>query len=208
MLLILSSVGIFCCSTVILLFLLGRFNQIVNAKQLSQPERQLRLHETSGNSLEIASSLLADGYGEPLRLTIPALKINAGVEPVGLADDGTVGVPKNQNNVAWLNIGPRPGEDGSSIITGHYGWKDNKPSVFDNLYKLRKDDKIYVEDVDGKITAFVVRENRRYDAMADASAVFASEDGGAHLNLITCEGAWDDDTKSYPSRLVVFADKE
>jgi hypothetical protein len=37
--------------------------------------------------------------------------------------------------------------------------------------------------------------------------VFASNDGGAHLNLITCAGEWNKGKKSYSERLVVFADK-
>jgi hypothetical protein len=31
-------------------------------------------------------------------------------------------------------------------------------------------------------------------------------DNGDHLNLITCDGIWDADEKSYSKRLVVFAD--
>jgi len=35
-----------------------------------------------------------------------------------------------------------------------------------------------------------------------------SNDGKAHLNLITCAGVWDEVEKSHSSRLVVFADME
>lgn len=117
-------------------------------------------------------------------------------------------VPKDFTNVAWFNLGPRPGEEGSAAIAGHFGRKNGKASAFDNLYKLRKGDKIYVEDDKGEVITFVVRGIRRYDPKADASGVFFSSDGKAHLNLITCEGAWNKVTKSYSKRLVVFADKE
>jgi LPXTG-site transpeptidase (sortase) family protein len=117
-------------------------------------------------------------------------------------------IPKNQDDVAWFELGSRPGESGSAVLAGHYGWIKGKPSVFDNLYKLRTGDKVYLEDDKGIIVSFVVRENRRYDAKADASDVFNSNDGKPHLNLVTCEGTWDEVTKSYPSRLVVFTDKE
>src|SRR3989344_2613905 len=33
-------------------------------------------------------------------------------------------------------------------------------------------------------------------------------DGAAHLNLITCEGAWDKVSRTYSQRLVVFTDRE
>ncbi|MFA5248678.1 MAG: class F sortase [Patescibacteria group bacterium] len=146
--------------------------------------------------------------GLPVRLKIPAIKVDAAIEYVGLTLDGAMDTPKNQEDVAWFNLSPRPGEIGSAIITGHYGWKNRKASAFDNLYKLRKGDKLYVEDDMGAIITFVVRENRRYDPDADATYILNSGDKKAHLNFITCEGDWDKTTKSYSKRLVVFTDKE
>lgn len=146
--------------------------------------------------------------GLPVRLKIPSINVDSAIEYVGLTSNGAMDAPKKLNNVAWFNIGPRPGEIGSAVIAGHYGIKDGKASVFDNLYKLRKGDKLYVEDDKGKIISFVVRESRRYDPNADARAVFGSNNGKSHLNLVTCEGVWDKISKSYSKRLVVFTDKE
>ena len=146
--------------------------------------------------------------GLPLRLKIPTLNIDSAIEYVGLTPAGAMDVPKDQNNVGWLEIGVRPGEIGSAVLAGHYGWKSKAPSVFDDLYKLQKDDKIYIEDSTGKTVSFTVREAKRYDQNATATEVFGSNDGLAHLNLITCEGIWDELSKSYPTRLVIFADKE
>lgn len=145
--------------------------------------------------------------GLPMRLKIPGINVDAAVEYVGLTSDGTMNIPKNPDDVAWFKLGPRPGEKGSAVIAGHYGWGDGKASVFDNLYKLRKGDKLYVEDDKGAIIPFVVRESRRYNPGADASNVFDSNDGKSHLNLITCEGVWDKISQSYSERLVVFTDK-
>ena len=144
----------------------------------------------------------------PKKLKIPAIGLESIVEYVGMTPEGQMDVPKSQDNVAWYNLGARPGDIGSAVIAGHYGWLAKKASVFDNLYKLRAGDKIFVEDNDGTIVTFVVRENRRYSENADASDVFISDDGKAHLNLVACEGEWNKFSKSYPSRLVVFADKE
>jgi len=55
----------------------------------------------------------------------------------------------------------------------------------DNLYKLRKGDKLYIEDDKGVIISFVVRESRGYNPNADASDVFGLSNGKVHLNLIT-----------------------
>ena len=80
--------------------------------------------------------------------------------------------------------------------------------MFNNLYKLQKGDELYIEDENGATIAFVVIESRSYDLKADVSKVFISDDDRSHLNLITCEGVWDQASKSYSERLVVFADRE
>ena len=152
--------------------------------------------------------LPASPVGRPAHLKIPSINVDAPVEYVGITSDGAMDAPKERANVAWFNLGSRPGEIGSAVIAGHYGWKNGKGSAFDNLYKLRKGDKIYVEDDKGVIISFVVRESRRYDPKADSSDVFGSNDGKPHLNLITCEGVWDKVSKTYSKRLVVFTDKE
>lgn len=143
-----------------------------------------------------------------MRITIPTIHVDAEVEQVGLANDGEMDVPKLPTNAAWFELGPRPGEKGNAVIAGHFGWKNGTPAVFDNLHTLRKGDKVYVENEHGALITFVIRERRIYNANADASEVFVSSDGKAHLNLITCEGVWNNSKKSYVHRLVVFADQE
>lgn len=144
----------------------------------------------------------------PVRLIIPNIKVDAPIEYVGLAPDGAMDVPKELANTAWFELGQRPGENGSAVIAGHYGWKNMERSVFDDLHTLRKGDKVYVEDDKGDILSFVVRDSRGYEPQADASAVFGSNDGKAHLNLVTCAGEWDQVSKTYSERLVVFTDRE
>lgn len=139
----------------------------------------------------------------PVTLVIPAIKINAKIEIVGLTPKGAMEVPSTQFNVGLYKYGPMPGQKGSSVIDGHIGFKGG--SVFDNLHKLRKADKIHVEDGNGLIVNFAVRELRYYDSNAVAPEVFWSATG-KHLNLIACSGVWVKANKSYSKRLVVFAD--
>jgi LPXTG-site transpeptidase (sortase) family protein len=145
----------------------------------------------------------------PVRIRIPKIKIDANIESVGLTSIGAVDVPKGRANVGWLNSWPQPGENGNAIIVGHYGiWKNGTRGVFNNLYKLRQGDKIYIDDKKGVVNIFIVREIKKYGSKDDITDVFISGDDKAHLNLITCDGAWNNILKSYPKRLVVFADKE
>lgn len=144
--------------------------------------------------------------GLPVRLKIPRLSVDASVEHLGLTANGELDAPKVPTTVGWYEAGPRPGEVGSAVMDGHYGWVNNKAAVFDNLYTLQKGDKILVEDETGKTTTFVVYELRTYQPEDDATAVFRSKDGKAHLNLITCQGVWNKGQQSFSTRLVVFAD--
>lgn len=143
----------------------------------------------------------------PTRLAIPNINLNAMLEHVGVTQSGVLDAPKVPTMAAWFDRGPRPGEKGNAIIIGHFGWKNGIPAVFDGLYKLHEGDRIYVIDENNATTTFVVRELRTYRENDDASEVFRSRDGNAHLNLITCSGVWNKARKSYSNRLVVFADK-
>jgi len=146
--------------------------------------------------------------GLPLRLKIPVIDVDAQVEYVGLTPSGAMDVPKDSDSVAWFELGPRPGNTGSAVIAGHSGvWLNGRETVFNDAKKLRAGDKLFVEDDRGATISFVVRENRSFQPEADASSVFSSNDGKSHLNLITCEN-WDQTSKTYTARLVIFTDKE
>lgn len=146
--------------------------------------------------------------GLPVRLEIPVIQVDSKIIPLGLTPEGAMDVPKDPDEAAWFTLGVRPGENGSAIITGHYGWKNNKSAIFDNLHKLQAGDEIMVEDEKGLITIFVVREIRTYDKDEAVPDVFASSDGKPHLNLITCMGDWDNAERTFSNRLIVFADKQ
>jgi LPXTG-site transpeptidase (sortase) family protein len=145
------------------------------------------------------------GVGLPVRLKIPRIGVDAAVEDVGLTPDGSMGVPDRLADVAWYKLGPRPGQWGSAVIAGHRSSKEWLPAVFDNLHDLHPGDYLYIEDDKGSTIAFIVRESRIYDPEANAGAVFSQSDG-AHLNLITCDGIWNEAQKSFSKRLVIFAD--
>ncbi len=147
--------------------------------------------------------------GLPVRLKIMSISVDAPVEPVGLTSQGAMDVPKTFGGLGWFNLGPRPGDVGTSVIDGHFGLlKNGTGSVFDNLDKLRPGDEVIIEDEKGASVSFIVREIRTFDPQADAADVFGTNSGPSHLNLITCEGVWNKTTQTYSQRLVVFTDKK
>ncbi len=146
--------------------------------------------------------------GIPQRLMIPSINLDAIIAPAGLTPDGAMDIKKDPDQVAWYEFGTKPGDEGSAVIAGHYGWTGQHPSVFNKLQQLVKGDTVSVMDQNGVTTTFIVRGSQKFDPTADATAIFQSYDGKAHLNLITCDGVWVNAAGSYSDRLVVFTDIE
>ncbi len=155
-----------------------------------------------------STTTVAAGVGEPMSLKISSIAVDAQIERVGLAAGGSMDIPRDPLHAAWYMSGPRPGEAGSAVIAGHLNWFNGVAGAFSNLHNVKVGDKVSVVDDKGARITFIVREIKKYDASADTTDVFSSSDGKAHLNLITCSGAWDKITNQYAERLVVFADKE
>lgn len=145
--------------------------------------------------------------GVPVRVAIPSIGVDAPTVEVALAANGAMDVPKQALDAGWYSLGVRPGENGSAVIAGHVDWLYGATGAFAKLHQVEPGDAITVEDDEGATTTFVVREIKTYAADADATDVFVSGDGKAHLNLITCSGSWDAQEKRYKERLVVFADR-
>ena len=143
-------------------------------------------------------------FGLPVRLVIPLLNINANIQHLGVAQNGEMEVPSNIVDVGWFKLGPSPGKRGSAVIAGHLNGKNNEAGVFANLDKLKPGDNLSIEDKSGKSITFIVQKKELYRS-GYADEVFSRNDG-VHLNLITCDGLWDESKKSFTKRLVVFAD--
>jgi sortase (surface protein transpeptidase) len=144
--------------------------------------------------------------GLPVRLQIPKIAVDSAIEDAVITPDGRMDVPAGSVNVAWFALGPHPGQVGSAVIGGHFGINNGVKFVLYDLDKLVVGDKVYILDDEGNTLAFVVRRIQSFDRNADATTVFTSTDGLAHLNLITCEGVWNQVNGNYPQRLVIFTD--
>jgi LPXTG-site transpeptidase (sortase) family protein len=137
-----------------------------------------------------------------VRLIIPLLNVDALIQQVGVTPDGEMATPSNTVDVGWFKHGTPPGKKGSAVISGHFNGADNTPGVFANLHKLKEGDLLYIENSDGNKVTFVVTAKQLFDP-GYADHVFSSNTG-TYLNLITCDGVFDETTNSYTKRLIVF----
>lgn len=158
-------------------------------------------------SVEVAQEKIhpAKEIGEPYTLTIPAIDVDASIEPVGLAPDGRMDVPKQYDEIGWWSLGVKPGQKGSAVLAGHYDTPTGDPGVFYQLKQLQKGDEIKVADTEGLVQSFEVVETKLFsDADFPIDLVFSRQDD-TWLNLITCDGVFDSVAQNYLDRYVVFA---
>lgn len=142
----------------------------------------------------------------PVRLVIDKLKVDTQVTQVGLTENGDMDIPSSIMETGWYKYGPHPGDVGSAVVAGHLNGVGGEPGVFIDLEKLQKGDGLSIIDDKGQTISFTVREIRYYGQYEKPSEVFNSS-AGAHLNLITCAGTWNETELRYSKRLVVFSDR-
>jgi LPXTG-site transpeptidase (sortase) family protein len=139
----------------------------------------------------------------PTRLLIPSIGVDARIEARGLDSDRNLATASDYRDVAWYELGPRPGEPGNAIVNGHVNWWTGD-AVFAHLSRLRVGDPIRVMRADGDVVEFRVTAKRVVDANARIAALFAPS-SQATLTLITCTGVWNPLTQSDTQRLLVSA---
>jgi len=139
----------------------------------------------------------------PTRLMIPAIGVNATIEPRGLDSNRDLATAADYRNVAWYDLGPRPGDPGNAILNGHVSWWTGD-AVFTRLAQLRAGDMIRVMRADRVAVTFRVTGKQVVDANSRNAALFAPSSQST-LTLITCDGAWNPLTQSDTKRLLVSA---
>jgi hypothetical protein len=145
--------------------------------------------------------------GAPVRLEIPAIRVDAALETGGFTKEGAIGAPKDWDKAAWHSAGFRPGEPGNALIAGHLDNDRGGPAVFWDLNELAVGDEVRVTYANGESLTFQVGESELVDSTVQDSQTFDRILGPAdepRLNLMTCDGAWDQGAATYTKRLVVF----
>lgn len=142
----------------------------------------------------------------PLRLSIPAIGVNALVESLGLHSNGDLATPAQNpwDDVGWYDLGPHPGDNGSAVIDGHLDRPGGYPAVFWRLRAIQVGDDVQVTNKGGNTLHFRVTRIAYFSpAQAPLQDIFGNL-GGRYLNLITCAGDWIPSQHQTTLRLVVY----
>jgi Sortase domain len=139
----------------------------------------------------------------PVRLFLPTLNLHPPVEPLGVDRWGAMDTPNNIWDVGWYNAGPVPGAPGDAVMDGHAGYP-GQPLIFGRLAKIQPGEPIWVVLADGSKQVFTVTSVQSWPATSMPPTMFEPY-GPPRLTLITCDGQFNSDNKTYASRLVVEA---
>lgn len=144
----------------------------------------------------------------PVSLDIPAIGVHSPIRQVGLDEEGAMEVPAPgpyYDDAAWYKHSPTPGELGPSVIVGHVDSAADGPSVFFDLARLRRGDRIAVTREDGQVATFEVYAVRRFSKDRFPTRLVYGRTDHAALRLITCGGPFDEATGHYLDNIAVFA---
>lgn len=165
----------------------------------------------SSNTRGAATSIpQGDAQARPLQplgtLVMPAIGVNAPIEPVGRLSDGAMGVPvqRQWDGVGWYKYGPLPGEQGSAVIDGHLDRPGGSPAIFWRLHDLHVGDLVMVVNTSKPTLRFRVIKMAVYRPTDAPLQQIFENDSGKYLNLITCAGTWIPSIHQTTLRLVVY----
>lgn len=140
----------------------------------------------------------------PVRLRIPAIDVDTGLEDLWRNADKTIEDPSQPDVAGWWAGGPRPGQVGPAVILGHLDTKTG-PAVFIRLEELEAGDEVLVDRADGTTARFLVTSLEKYEKAEFPSELVYYPTLEPELRLVTCGGPFDHSTGHYRDNLVVFA---
>ncbi|MFF2185384.1 class F sortase [Streptomyces sp. NPDC058155] len=155
----------------------------------------------SGPEKKQAAALPAS---DPVRVTIPSLKVSSTLERLGLDKNRAMETPKDPDKAGWYHPGPAPGANGPSVIAGHVTW-DGAPTVFFDLARIGPGDKVEVARKDGRTAEFTVDRVATYAKDAFPTVEVYRNLDHAGLRLITCGGDYSEADRRYADNVVVYA---
>jgi len=151
---------------------------------------------------ETTTTIYVHPIPQPVRIVIPAIRVDAKVIPVGLLENGDMEVPPF-GLAGWYKLGPAPGASGPAVIVAHVDSKKG-PDVFYNLKELKPGDEIMVYGEDGDLAVFAMdskEQELKTDLPVDRIWNNTKE---PVIRLITCAGEFNRKTGHYLSNLIVY----
>lgn len=138
----------------------------------------------------------------PVRIQVPAIGVDSGLQPLGLLPDGSLQSPSQRQQAGWYAGGAVPGAVGSAVIAGQVA---SATAVFHRLSELRPGAAVLISRQDGRVLRFLVYDVRAYPKRGFPSASVYGPVPTPVLRLITSTGGFDEQAQADQGSLVVSA---
>ena len=139
----------------------------------------------------------------PKFLTIEKLHVHARIQTVSAGLNRYINAPDNIFDVGWYEGGPKPGEQGAAVLTGHVSGP-TKRGVFQGITSLVPGDKVSITRGDDSVLTYTVQEVKSYDNdKVDMDRIMRADQQALHI--ITSAGRFNIRTNQYEPRIAVFA---
>jgi sortase (surface protein transpeptidase) len=142
----------------------------------------------------------------PVRLTVPALGVDAPLDPVGVRDDGQMQLPDDVDRVGWYRFGPAPGEAGAAVLAGHVDDVEQGLGALGPLREAEPGDEVRVTGASGAVTRWRVVSRELVEKRALPVDRVFGRTGPPRLVLVTCGGPFLAEYGSYQENVVVVAE--
>lgn len=142
----------------------------------------------------------------PVSIGIPAIAVQAAVDPVGVYEDGSVEIPEDITRVGWYRFGAGPGQGaGSTVIVGHRDGVDDGRGAFYSISALEPGDTVELQLANGSVNRYEVVAREAIDRELLPSDELFAESGPERLTLISCIGYFDRNGGGYQQNVIVTA---
>lgn len=158
--------------------------------------------------------------GEPRRLVMPALGVDATFERIGLdqsaprdaAGRPPLGNPSNRKNAGWYADGPRPGSGRGTVLTNGHTYR-NGSAIFheDFSERVQVGQLVQLRQDNGSVCSYrIAKVWREVESARGYPRLVATQHlydfgGPERLLLATCSGSWNAASQEYDHISVVLA---
>ena len=140
----------------------------------------------------------------PVRLRIPAIRVDTPLLRLGLDKQGAVEAPSVWQEAGWYTGSVRPGLRGPAVILGHVD-THAAPAVFYRLAFLRPGDAVEITRADGTKVTFRVAGQQRVAKSRFPTDLVYGPTLEPSLRLVTCGGSFNKKTGHYRDNIIVSA---
>lgn len=128
----------------------------------------------------------------PQTFEIPKIGVSAPLVPVKTTASGDLEAPPGPDIVGWWAAGPRPGDPGNALVTGHVDTAGPPPraAIFWRLRELNAGDQFFVKTDKGERLPFTVESTKLYNRINAPVEQIMGFQIGRVVTVISCEGVF------------------